>query len=105
MLEASVGIRSHQTGYRLTFEEGNPENKFTLAVNWAMNGFGATLRATRYGDALSPQNAPTVTAPDFVLTAKTCLISKAAMPSTTRSRSRSVPTTCSTNIRILCRRV
>jgi iron complex outermembrane receptor protein len=60
-------------GNRLTFEEGNPENKFTLAVNWAMNGFGATLRATRYGDALSPQNAPTVTAPDFVLTAKTLL--------------------------------
>ena len=38
-----------------------------------MNGFGATLRATRYGDALSPQNAPTVTAPDFVLTAKTLI--------------------------------
>ena len=56
---------------RLTFEEGTPEDKYSLAVNWSLGGFGATLRATRYGDVLSAQDAPTVTAPDFVLTAKT----------------------------------
>jgi iron complex outermembrane receptor protein len=55
----------------LTFEKGTPEDKYSLAVNWSIGGFGATLRATRYGDVLSAQDAPTVTAPDFVLTAKT----------------------------------
>ena len=56
---------------RLTFEKGTPEDKYSLSVNWSLGGFGATLRATRYGDVLSAQDAPTVTAPDFVLTAKT----------------------------------
>ena len=52
----------------LTFESGNPENKFSLSATWSMDKFGATLRATRYGDALSPGSAA---ATDFVLTAKT----------------------------------
>jgi iron complex outermembrane receptor protein len=56
---------------RLTFEQGTPEDKYSVAVNWTLGGFGATLRATRYGDVLSAQDAPTVTAPDFVLSAKT----------------------------------
>jgi len=58
-------------GNRLTFEEGNPETKYALSVSWTAGAFGATVRATNYGEALSPQNAPTATAPDFVLTAKT----------------------------------
>jgi iron complex outermembrane receptor protein len=38
----------------LTFEEGNPSDKFSAALNWRMERFGATLRATRYGEALDP---------------------------------------------------
>jgi iron complex outermembrane receptor protein len=52
----------------LTFEEGNPKNKFVLSGAWTQGPWGATLRATRYGDALSPGTAA---ATDFVLTAKT----------------------------------
>jgi iron complex outermembrane receptor protein len=52
----------------LTFESGNPENKFSLSATWSMDKLGATLRATRYGDALAPGSAA---ATDFVLTAKT----------------------------------
>jgi len=52
----------------LTFEEGNPKNKFVLSGAWTQGPWGATLRATRYGDALSPG---TTAANDFVLTAKT----------------------------------
>ncbi len=54
----------------LTFEEGNPKNKFSVNMNWKLNRWGATLRATRYGEALSPG---TTAANDFVLTAKTVL--------------------------------
>jgi iron complex outermembrane recepter protein len=45
----------------LTFEEGTPENKFALGINWSLDRFGATLRATRYGEALSPDTAATYT--------------------------------------------
>ena len=45
----------------LTFEEGTPENKFSLGINWSLDRFGATLRATRYGEALSPDTAATYT--------------------------------------------
>jgi iron complex outermembrane receptor protein len=38
----------------LTFEEGTPKTKFSAAMNWALAGFGATLRATRYGEVLDP---------------------------------------------------
>ena len=38
----------------LTLEEGTPENKFAAAVNWSLDRIGATLRATRYGELLSP---------------------------------------------------
>jgi iron complex outermembrane recepter protein len=41
----------------LTFEEGTPDSKLALSANWTLNQFGATLRATRYGDALSPDTA------------------------------------------------
>ena len=52
----------------LTFEEGNPQDKFTANVNWSLGRFGATLRATRYGEALDPG---TTEATDFTLDAKT----------------------------------
>ena len=45
----------------LTFEQGTPENKFSLGVNWTLDRFGASLRATRYGEALSPDTAATFT--------------------------------------------
>ena len=38
----------------LTFEEGNPKSKLAAAINWSRDRAGATLRATRYGDALDP---------------------------------------------------
>ena len=38
----------------LTFEKGNPKTKFAAAVNWRLAAFGATLRATRYGEVLDP---------------------------------------------------
>jgi len=43
----------------LTFEEGTPDNKQSLAVDWNLpTGFGsigATLKATNYGDVTEPQ--------------------------------------------------
>jgi iron complex outermembrane recepter protein len=38
----------------LTFEEGNPKNKFGAQASWQLERFGATLRATRYGEYLTP---------------------------------------------------
>lgn len=52
----------------LTLEEGTPDSKFSGSVNWERDRFGATLRATRYGEALSPAASA---ANDMVLTAKT----------------------------------
>jgi iron complex outermembrane receptor protein len=46
----------------LTFEEGNPQDKLSAIVNWKRNAFGATLRATRYGEALDPDQRLTGTA-------------------------------------------
>jgi iron complex outermembrane recepter protein len=52
----------------LSLEEGQPKNKFNAAVNWKLGALGATLRATRYGEVLSPNaNA----ALDFKIPAKT----------------------------------
>jgi iron complex outermembrane receptor protein len=52
----------------LTFEEGNPEDKYTFAVDWDYSVFGATLRAIRYGEVLFPGTTP---ANDQTLTPKT----------------------------------
>jgi iron complex outermembrane receptor protein len=41
----------------LTFEEGNPKDKFAAVMNWQRERFGGTLRATRYGTALDPGTA------------------------------------------------
>ncbi len=38
----------------LTFEKGTPKDKFGAALNWSLNRWGATLRATRYGEVLDP---------------------------------------------------
>ncbi len=38
----------------LTFEKGNPKNKFGFLTNWALNRWGGTLRVTRYGEFLTP---------------------------------------------------
>jgi iron complex outermembrane receptor protein len=43
----------------LTFEEGNPKSKLSLQANWTLERWGATLRATRYGEVLSPDTAAT----------------------------------------------
>jgi iron complex outermembrane receptor protein len=52
----------------LTFEEGTPESKFAGMLNWSWDRIGATLRATRYGEVLSPG---TSAATDFVLSPTT----------------------------------
>lgn len=54
----------------LTFEEGNPEDKFAAIVNWQLSRFGATFRATRYGEALDPG---TTAALDFRMDAQVLL--------------------------------
>ena len=47
----------------LTFEEGNPDSKLAATLNWSGGGpFGATFRATRYGEALDPDTRLTGTA-------------------------------------------
>jgi iron complex outermembrane receptor protein len=52
----------------LTFEEGNPDSKFTGQINWQLDRWGATLRATRYGEVLSPGNTANL---DFKMGAAT----------------------------------
>jgi iron complex outermembrane receptor protein len=52
----------------LTFEEGTPKTKFSAALNWSALQYGATLRATRYGEVLDPGTDPTL---DVALGAKT----------------------------------
>ena len=38
----------------LTFEDGSPNSKFSGSVDWTRGPLGATFRATRYGEVLSP---------------------------------------------------
>jgi iron complex outermembrane receptor protein len=52
----------------LTLERGQPKNKITASANWKLGQWGATARATRYGEVLSPNDAPL---PDFTLKART----------------------------------
>lgn len=51
----------------LTFEEGTPKDKYTFGVDWELGRFGATARATRYGEVLSPG---TTAANDLILDPK-----------------------------------
>ncbi|MDA0954149.1 MAG: TonB-dependent receptor [Proteobacteria bacterium] len=50
----------------LTFEEGTPEDKYTVNLNWSLDRMGANVRAVRYGDVLSPSSNP---ANDLILKA------------------------------------
>ncbi len=43
----------------LTFEEGTPKSKVTLAGDWAKDNWGASLKTTFYGSVLSPNNDAT----------------------------------------------
>ncbi len=52
----------------LVLEKGQPKNKINGSVNWKLGQFGATLRATRYGEVLAPDANPAL---DFVMGAKT----------------------------------
>jgi iron complex outermembrane receptor protein len=52
----------------LTLEKGQPKNKVSANMNWKLGQWGTTLRATRYGEVLSPG---TTAAFDFTLGAKT----------------------------------
>jgi iron complex outermembrane receptor protein len=54
----------------LTYEEGTPKDKYAAAINWSLNGWGATLRATRYGEVLSPDPNPAF---DLTLSPKTLI--------------------------------
>lgn len=51
----------------LTFERANPRDKYAGIVNWDYGRFGATFRATRYGEVLAPG---TTAANDLVLSPK-----------------------------------
>ena len=52
----------------LSLEKGQPKNKVSANVNWRLGQWGATLRATRYGEVLSPG---TTAAFDFEMGART----------------------------------
>jgi iron complex outermembrane receptor protein len=52
----------------LSLEKGQPKNKLNASVNWKLGKLGATLRATRYGEVLSPNASPAL---DVVMQAQT----------------------------------
>lgn len=54
----------------LAFERGQPKDKINASVDWKLDSFGASLRATRYGEALDPG---TTAALDQVLSPKTLM--------------------------------
>ena len=43
-------------GNRITFEKGTPESKYVGSVDWNLNSFSATAKATYYGDVTVPNN-------------------------------------------------
>ena len=54
----------------LTCEKGQPKDKFTFGLTWAMGDFSAGARAIRYGEILVPGS---VVANDFEMSPKTAL--------------------------------
>jgi len=42
-----------------SYEDGDPQNKFAALATWTHSQFGATIRAMRYGEVLSPDTAAT----------------------------------------------
>ena len=47
-------------GNVLTFERGTPRQKHVLSVDWSRGDFGATAKASYYGDVLVPNNSPSL---------------------------------------------
>ncbi|GAB3423313.1 TonB-dependent receptor [Massilia agilis] len=52
----------------LTLERGQPKNKITASMNWKLGSWASTVRATRYGEVLSPGTTPAF---DILLSPKT----------------------------------
>jgi len=67
----------------LTFEDGNPSDKYAAVASWSMDRFGATARITRYGEALDPG---TTAALDFELGAATLVDLEARFDATDQIR-------------------
>lgn len=56
----------------LSYEEGQPKDKYVAAIHWSLGRFGATLRGTRYGEVLSPDQSTAQTPTlDVTLSPKT----------------------------------
>lgn len=66
----------------LQFERGQPEDKLSAAANWKLGSFGATLRATRYGEVIF--NDSNNAANDLRLSPKTLLDLEARFDATDR---------------------
>ena len=67
LIEPLAGSELFGRVNRLTFEEGSPKDKYIANLDWSLDRFGATLRATRYGEVLAPGGTP---ANDFILSPK-----------------------------------
>jgi iron complex outermembrane recepter protein len=67
----------------LNFEKGTPKDKYTANVNWSMDRWSATLRATRYGEVLSPDLNPAL---DFTIGAATLIDLEARLALTSNIR-------------------
>lgn len=72
----------------LTFEQGTPKDKFNTSVEWTLGKFGATARATRYGEVLTPGSTgvANTAGADLVLSPKTLLDLEARYKVTDRVR-------------------
>ncbi len=99
----------------LAFEEGTPDSKISLGIDWGLLAggvnWGVNLKGTRYGNVVEPGVPSPAEINAGIRTRATCTSSRTGW-STSRSRPnysttscgwRSVPTTCSTSIRIACR--
>ncbi len=58
---------------KLTFEQGTPKDKFNFSTDWSFGKIGATFRATRYGEVLSPGTSGVAgtSGADLILSPKT----------------------------------
>lgn len=65
----------------LSYEKGTPQDKYAAMINWTLGGWGATLRATRYGEVLSPDPNPLL---DFILSPATLVDLEARLSVTDR---------------------
>ena len=66
----------------LQFEKGQPSDKYSVGANWRLGKFGATLRATRYGEVIF--NDSNTAANDLRLSPKTLLDLEARFDPTER---------------------